>query len=215
MTEKTRPGTPSLVLASSSPYRRELMQRLQLPFTTASPDVDETPALNESAEALASRLAEAKALTLAHRFSHHLIVGCDQVAQGPDGTLLGKPGNRENARQQLHQFSGRSVRFFTGLCLHHSGIRETRHHLETYQVHFRDLNARNIEYYLDLEQPFDCAGSFRMEGLGIALFDRLEGRDPNTLIGLPLIALIDALAAFGVHVLAPGTFPEAPQGNAD
>lgn len=178
-----------LLLASSSPYRRELLQRLGLPFTTASPDIDESPAAGETADRLAIRLAEAKACALRSRFPQHWIIGSDQVACLPDGTLLHKPSNHEQAVRQLRQCSGRTVTFHTGLCLLDAGSGDRQLCCEPFMVHFRTLQPEEIENYLRREQPYDCAGSFRMEGLGIALFERLEGADPNSLIGLPLIAL--------------------------
>ncbi|MFL1484286.1 Maf family protein [Marinobacter sp. LN3S78] len=194
------PTTPPLVLASSSPWRRDLLARLGLPFECASPDIDETPAPGESAPTLVERLARGKAEALRDRYPRHLIIGSDQVAT-LDGAILGKPGSHEKACQQLALCSGRTVTFHTGLALHDSatGITDTLE--ETFRVHFRSLPGDTIERYLRIEQPYQCAGSFRMEGLGIVLFSRLEGRDPNTLIGLPLIALTDMLQRRGVDIL--------------
>lgn len=198
------PETPPLVLASSSPWRRELLSRLQLPFECASPDIDETPQPGETASALVQRLASGKAQALGSRFSQHLIIGSDQVA-ALDGTILGKPGNHDTACAQLARCSGRTVTFHTGLALHDSSTGDTDVTEETFRAHFRSLSDADIDRYLRLEQPYQCAGSFRMEGLGIVLFERLEGRDPNTLIGLPLIALTDLLAKRGVNILAQAT----------
>ncbi len=197
---------PPLVLASSSPWRKNLLQRLGLPFQCASPDVDESPLPGESASDLVERLARAKAEALADRFPQHLIIGSDQAAALDDSntgkTILGKPGNHQNACQQLARCSGRAVTFYTGLALHDSRSGHTTSLCEPFVVHFRTLSDQEIDQYLRIEQPYHCAGSFRMEGLGIVLFDRLEGRDPNTLVGLPLIALIDELRARGINVLA-------------
>lgn len=193
--------TPSLVLASSSPWRRELLARLGLPFECASPDIDEIPQRDEAAPALVERLARRKAQALAHQFPEHLIIGSDQVAT-LDGAILGKPGTHDRACEQLALCSGRIVTFHTGLALHSPADGTTDSLVETFRVHFRNLSDDTIDRYLRLEQPYGCAGSFRMEGLGIALFTRLEGRDPNTLIGLPLIALIDILQRHGVTVPA-------------
>lgn len=190
-----------LLLASSSPYRRELLQRLDLPFTCASPDIDESIQPGETAEGLAVRLARQKALALASSHPGHWIIGSDQVACLPDGSILNKPGDHEQAVRQLTRSSGQRVSFLTGLALADADTGTTQTHCERFQVHFRTLETREIEHYLRREQPYDCAGSFKMEGLGIALFESLEGRDPNSLIGLPLIALIDMLRAWGLNPL--------------
>lgn len=195
------PSSPTLVLASSSPWRRELLARLQVPFQWSAPDIDETPLAGETPSQLVKRLARGKARALAERYPNHLIIGSDQVAT-LDGDILGKPGNHSRAVAQLSRCSGRTVRFHTGLALHDSAADETDVIEETFLVHFRCLAPATIERYLRIEQPYQCAGSFRMEGLGIVLFDRLEGRDPNTLIGLPLIALTDLLQRRGLDILA-------------
>jgi MAF protein len=192
---------PSLLLASSSPYRKELLARLGLPFNSASPDIDETPAPGESAGQLALRLATDKARALAEQAPDTIIIGSDQVATLPDGTLLNKPGNHQKAREQLTLSSGKSVRFLTGLAVLDTRTGTLKTRCEPFEVHFRELFAEEIENYLHKEQPYDCAGSFKMEGLGIALFRKMEGQDPNSLIGLPLIALIDLLREFGINPL--------------
>lgn len=192
---------PPLLLASSSPYRRELMNRLALPFESASPDIDETPRPGETADQLARRLAESKARALTTQYPGHWIIGSDQVASLPDGTLLNKPGNHEQAVGQLSQSSGHTVLFLTGLTLLDARSGNIQNHCEPFSVHFRDLSSAEIEAYLRKEQPYDCAGSFRMEGLGITLFSRMDGRDPNSLIGLPLIALNDMLRSWGRNPL--------------
>lgn len=191
-----------LLLASSSPYRKALLERLKLPFTCASPDIDETPRTGEDAETLAVRLAEEKAEALSERYPGHLIIGSDQVAQLPDGTLLAKPGNHATACNQLTACSGQTVIFQTGLALTDADTGTTWSVCEPFKVHFRELDDETIDQYLSVEQPYDCAGSFRMEGLGIALFRSFEGRDPNSLIGLPLIALIDLLREQQVNPIA-------------
>lgn len=196
--------TKPLLLASSSPYRKALLERLALPFTTASPDIDETPRPGESAEDLALRLAESKARTLAAQHPGHWIIGSDQVACLPDGTLLHKPGNHAQAIQQLRLSSGHRVVFLTGLCLLDADSGECQLICEPFTAHFRTLSDEEIESYLNREQPYDCAGSFKMEGLGITLFDRLEGRDPNSLVGLPLIALNGMLRNWGYNPLLEG-----------
>lgn len=198
---------PRLVLASTSPYRRALLGRLGLTFTTASPEVDETGASDEPAEALVTRLAEAKARAVAPTHPEALIIGSDQVAV-IDGRVLGKPGNREAAIAQLERASGKMATFYTGLCLFNAATGRARTVNEPFRVHFRNLTPDQIAGYVDLEKPYDCAGSFKSEGLGIALFARLDGDDPNALIGLPLIRLVELLQAEGLDVLT-GAEPPA------
>lgn len=189
----------SILLASSSAYRRELLGRLRLPFECATPDVDESPRPGESGPALARRLAQAKAESLSNRYPNHLIIGSDQVAVLGD-RLIGKPGSFERARDQLRAASGRSVSFMTGLCLHNSHTGHSQVDCVPFTVHFRELSDERIERYLLAEQPYDCAGSFKCEGLGICLFRRTEGDDITSLVGLPLIRLVDMLAAEDVVI---------------
>ena len=189
-----------IVLASSSVYRRALLQKLELPFSWASPDIDESARPGESAGALVERLARAKAQALAGSYPQHLIIGSDQVAC-LDGQILGKPGNRDKAQRQLRAASGRRVEFLTGLCVLDSTSGVCHSLVETFAVVFRPLDDAVIARYLERERPYDCAGSFKSEGLGIALFERLEGDDPNALIGLPLIRLVDLLSRFDVAVI--------------
>lgn len=191
---------PSIVLASSSVYRRALLTKLGLPFEWGNPAIDETAQPGESAPALVERLARAKATALAARYPAHLIIGSDQVAC-LDGNILGKPGDRVRAQAQLRAASGRRVEFLTGLCLLDSASGTTTSLVEPFAVVFRQLQEAEIERYLEREQPYDCAGSFKSEGLGIALFERLEGDDPNALVGLPLIRLVTLLAGAGVAVI--------------
>lgn len=193
--------TRPLVLASSSPYRRSLLERLGLPFECASPDIDETPLADEPPTQLAIRLAESKAKALGGQFGHHWIIGSDQTAALPDGTLLSKPGNHERAVEQLSRCSGQHITFHTGLALYDSADGTMASVCETFSATFRTLTDEEIHRYLIREQPYDCAGSFKMEGLGISLFTALEGRDPNTLVGLPLIALTDMLREWGLNPL--------------
>ncbi len=188
-----------LVLASTSPFRRELLEKLGLPFSTAAPDVDESRREGESPVELVQRLAEAKARAVAERFPRALIIGSDQVAC-VDGEILGKPGNRENAITQLASMAGKTVEFRTGLCLYNSAEDRLQVLCEPFLVHFRSLNAGQIERYVDHEQPFNCAGSFKSEGMGITLFRKLEGDDPNALVGLPLIRLVEMLANEGIEL---------------
>ncbi|HHB11729.1 MAG TPA: septum formation inhibitor Maf [Chromatiales bacterium] len=191
----------TLVLASSSPYRRALLQRLGVAFRTARPEVDETPLPGEPPAALVRRLAEAKARALAERFPEALIIGSDQCAVTDESRILGKPGDFEHAYAQLRALSGRSVRFLTGLCLLEASTGTVQLDVVPFLVEFRHLSDAQIRRYLQRERPFDCAGSFRSEGLGIALFRRMQGDDPNALIGLPLIRLVDMLEAAGQPVL--------------
>lgn len=192
---------PPLLLASSSAYRRQCLSSLGVPFESASPDVDETRLENESAEDLVRRLAENKARALRGCYPSHLIIGSDQVAVTGDGAILTKPGSEARAFEQLGQCRGARVRFLTGLCLLNGATGQAFVTVEPFGVLFRDLADEDLHRYLRAEQPFDCAGSFKMEGLGIVLFERLEGRDPNALIGLPLIALEDGLRSFGMSLL--------------
>lgn len=189
----------SLVLASSSPYRRELLNRLRQPFEWAAPSIDEARRPDESAEALVRRLAREKAQALAGRFASHLIIGSDQVAV-LDGRILGKPHDYQRAHAQLSAASGRSVSFLTGLALLDSRDGSCQVDCVPYTVHFRTLSAEQIERYLKAEEPYDCAGSFKAEGLGISLFRSTEGADVNSLIGLPLIRLVEMLDVAGVQV---------------
>ncbi len=144
----------------------------------------------------------AKASALQAQFSRHWVIGSDQTAAGPDGVPINKPGDYETARDQLRRCNGRAITFYTGLALLDTGTRRLDQLCESFVVHFRTLSDQDIHHYLETEQPYDCAGSFKMEGLGIGLFSRLEGRDPNTLIGLPLIALNALLRARGLDVLS-------------
>jgi septum formation protein len=188
---------PPLILASTSPYRRVLLERLGLAFTAAAPYVDETRRPGEPPQVLVLRLAEAKARAVAETHPGALIIGSDQVAC-LDDAVLGKPGDRDSAIAQLERASGRCVLFQTGLCLLDAARGQAQTLVEPFRVHFRRLTRAQIEGYVDRERPFDCAGSFKSEGLGIALFERLDGEDPNALIGLPLIRLIPLLESAGI-----------------
>ena len=189
-----------LVLASSSPYRRQLLEKLGLPFETISPEIDESVQPGETPQALVARLAELKARTAASRYPDALIIGSDQVAV-LDNTIIGKPGSHENAVRQLQAASGKKIIFYTGLCLLNSRTGKTQTEAIPYTVVFRQLSRQQIENYLKKEQPYNCAGSFKSEGLGIALFERFEGEDPNTLIGLPLIRLTDMLEQEAINIV--------------
>ncbi|MDM7858002.1 Maf family protein [Thiopseudomonas acetoxidans] len=188
-----------LVLASSSVYRRELLQRLQLPFTSCSPNIDERPLADETPQMLVQRLAVAKARALRAQFLQHLIIGSDQVAV-LDGQILSKPGTAAAAIAQLTAASGRSVTFYTGLCLLDSASGTIEVDCVPFTVHFRTLSPEQVSRYIEREQPLDCAGSFKSEGLGISLFRATEGEDATSLIGLPLIRLCDMLSKAGIII---------------
>ncbi|MFT4249314.1 MAG: Maf family nucleotide pyrophosphatase [Pseudomonas sp.] len=183
-----------LVLASTSPYRRQLLERLRLPFETARPEVDETARPGEAPDALATRLAAAKARAIAAHRDDACVIGSDQVA-GLDGVPLGKPGNAANACAQLAAMSGRSVRFLTALHLMAPGWERSM--LDVTEVRFRSLSSDEISRYVQAESPLDCAGSFKCEGLGISLFEAIRADDPTALVGLPLIALAGLLREAG------------------
>ncbi|RDI36672.1 Maf family protein [Aquicella lusitana] len=193
---QNKSSSPLLVLSSSSPARHALLARLQIPFSIASPDVDETPLPGEPVIAMVERLAEAKAKKSAQQFPDALIIGCDQVGTLDDHVLT-KPLSYENAVRQLSLISGRRVRFFTGICLFNAKTLQLQRSVEHYDVFFRRLSEGMIENYLQKEKPLHCAGSFQIEGLGISLISRLQGDDYTTLIGLPLIRLTDMLNKAG------------------
>jgi septum formation protein len=186
----------SLVLASTSPFRRELLTRLGIGFATAAPEVDETPRRGETPDALVRRLSEAKARAVGET-CRGLIIGSDQVATtGSD--ILGKPGTHERAVAQLQHLSGKTITFHTGLCLLNTESGELQLDVVPFRVVFRQLDDERIERYLQHDRPYNCAGSFKSEGLGITLFERMQGDDPTALIGLPLIRLTTMLARAGM-----------------
>lgn len=189
-----------LILASSSPFRKEVLSRLGIPFDTVSPDADESMLADELPSKLVVRLAKLKAEAVANDYPDALIIGSDQVA-ALDGNILGKPGDHENAVRQLEQASGRNVMFYTGLCLLNSKTGISQSDYSIFTVTFRKLTADQIENYLQKEKPYNCAGSFKSEALGSALFETLDGKDPTSLIGLPLIKLIRMLENEGVRVI--------------
>jgi len=193
------PNRP-LILASSSVYRRELLGRLRLPFTCISPDIDETPDQDEPPEAVALRLAQAKARAVAVAHPNALVIGSDQVAD-LHGKPLGKPGTHDKAVQQLRALSGQRVLFHTALCLLDAASGSLQLRNVPTAVSFRTLSEAQIECYLQLEQPYDCAGSAKIESLGVALVDKIESDDPTALIGLPLMALVSMLKKVGIEVL--------------
>ena len=191
---------PPLYLASTSPYRQQLLAKLTPNFIAVKPETDETPKPAEDASTLVQRLARAKAQAVAATLNEGLIIGSDQVAVF-NGQIIGKPHTRDNAIAQLTQFSGHSVTFLTGLALLNAATGNCQLTVEPFTVCFRHLTAAEIIAYVEREQPLDCAGSFKSEGLGISLFSALRGDDPNSLIGLPLIKLLHLLRNEGINLL--------------
>ena len=188
-----------LILASTSPYRKRLLERLQIPFNCVAPEVDESPLPGEPPEALAERLARAKAQAVSSLQPGALVVGSDQVAS-LDGRCIGKPGGFDAAAQQLQDSSGRIVQFYTGVALAGPDGETCRSRVEVFKVTFRQLTEAEIAAYLQKEAPYDCAGSFKCEGLGIALFEKMIGDDPTSLEGLPLIATCGLLRDAGIYL---------------
>ena len=189
-----------LILASTSIYRRELLERLHIPFQTAAPEVDETPLPGESAEQTSRRLAQEKALAVSQSHPDAMIIGSDQVAL-LEGQQIGKPLTHDNAVLQLRSMRGKTVIFYTALALLNARTREMQTEVAENRVSFRDVSDVEIENYLLKEQPYHCAGSAKSEGLGIALISRMEGDDPNALVGLPLILLVGMLKNQSFHIL--------------
>ena len=191
---------PPLVLASSSLIRKRVLAKIGIEFTAISPNIDESQWPEEAPEALVQRLSEEKARKVARQFSNHLVIGSDQVAV-VNNEIVGKPSNRAQAIKQLEAASGRTVSLYTGVALLNSGTGRIQVDVLPYRVQFRKLTRAVIENYIDRDQPYDCGGSLRSEGLGIALLSKFEGEDPNILLGLPLIRLIDMLAEESVFPL--------------
>ena len=191
--------TQGIVLASSSIYRRTILERTGLEFNTASPDIDETPHAGESPENLVTRLAKEKAGALTNQHPDALLIGSDQVAD-LNGSIVGKPSDFDAAFEQLTKASGNKVTLVTSVALLNSRTGNLQCGVDRFEVTFRKLNSRQISNYIEQEQPYDCCGSLRAEGPGIALLERLHGDDPNTLIGLPLIQLIGMLESEGVTI---------------
>lgn len=189
----------TLVLGSSSPFRKDLLERLMVPFETANPDIDESPLHNESPIELVERLAIEKAKAVAKDYPEALVIGSDQVALHGD-EIVGKPHTHERAIEQLKTASGNEIKLYTGLALLNSETGSLQSEVIPFTVHFKTLSERVIESYLRKEQPYNCAGSVKSEGLGIALLERFEGDDPNTLIGLPLIRLVTMLENEGFTI---------------
>lgn len=192
-----------IVLASTSPYRKQLLQQLQLPFVAASPVFEEELDQGIAPEVLVRHLALQKALSLVRHFPDALIIGADQVFVDPRKRILGKPGTFEQACHQLQGMAGSSHAFYTGIAVVDSASGKSAVDHDVFRVTLRALSDEQIHAYLERERPFDCAGSFRIEGLGIALMERMEGDDYTCLIGLPLIRLTQLLGRFGIDVLAP------------
>jgi len=196
---KPSSATPRLVLASTSQFRRQLLERFGAPFTVAAPDVDETALPSENAIDLVNRLARAKADVIAARHPHSLVIGSDQVAlQGRE--ILGKPGTVERCIEQLRACSGQRVTFSTAVHIVRTDSGSNESHLDTTTVHFRRLDDDEIRRYVDREKPLQCAGGFKVEGLGISLFERIESQDPTALIGLPLIWVASSLRRLGLAI---------------
>ena len=193
------PSAPEILLASSSPYRRGLLDRFLAEFEAVSPDVDETNNEGLAPHELARHLARAKAEAVSASSRNALIIGADQLAV-LDGHVLGKPGSHQKAVEQLLAASGKSVTFLTAVCMLDPVTRKRYEHTDETVVHFREFDRRLAEAYLRLDEPYDCAGSFKSEGMGITLFSKLEGDDPNTLIGLPLIRLVEMLGNEGLEL---------------
>jgi len=197
---------PALILASTSRYRRQLLERLRLPFAVRAPQVDETPLAGEAPAALAERLALAKAEAVAALHPHAVVIGSDQVAD-LDGVPIGKPGDHARAVQQLLAMSGRSVLFHTAVAVRRADTGYARVLVAPVRVRFRQLAASEIEHYLRAEQPYDCAGSAKAETLGIALLEAIDSDDPTALIGLPLIRTCTLLREAGLHPLGDQEIP--------
>ena len=189
-----------LILASTSPFRKEILNKLGVAFDTESPHTDEQALSNETPQALVERLSIAKAKAVADKNKNALVIGSDQVSV-INNEIIGKPHTHENAVKQLQNASGKTVTFYTGLCLYNTATQQFQSDVVPFNVVFRKLSDEQIESYLKKEEPYNCAGSFKSEALGIVLFEKLEGDDPNTLMGLPLIRLVKMLEKEGFSIL--------------
>ncbi len=189
-----------LILASTSPFRKAILDKLGIDFDTASPETDESVLKNETPQQLVERLSIAKAKAIADKVSDALVIGSDQVSV-LNGKIIGKPHTHDNAVKQLQNASGKTVTFYTGLCLYNSATHQYQSEVVPFNVVFRELSEQQIESYLKKEEPYNCAGSFKSEALGIILFEKLEGEDPNTLMGLPLIRLVKMLEKENLSIL--------------
>ncbi|TDO96882.1 Maf family protein [Marinomonas balearica] len=203
---------PAIILGSSSPYRKALLERLGIPFTTQSPDIDETPQSHESISDYVLRMSQEKAKTIFNncKIPNALIITSDQSAtlsstksnkEATHDQIIGKPHTIENAQKQLESFSSNKVVFYTSVSITCTRTHETKSKVTQYSVHFKKLSSEEISRYISIEKPLDCAGSFKCEGLGVRLFDKMEGEDPTSLEGLPLIAICDLLCHFGADPL--------------
>lgn len=190
----------TLVLASSSKPRKSLLDRLQVAYISCSPDIDESPKANETTKELVLRLAIEKAQAVAPKFPNALIIGCDQTAEY-EGEQLNKPHTFEVAVEQLKNVSGKKVQFITGLCMLNTTTGKFQQHIEITDTYFKTLTLSQIEHYLHIEQPYECCGSIKSEGLGIALVEKIVSNDPTSLVGMPMIALIKMLANQGFNIL--------------
>ena len=190
----------NLILASTSPFRKAILNKLGVTFDTLSPEADETALDNETPQQLVERLSIAKAKAVADKVNDALVIGSDQVSV-INGEIIGKPHTHENAVKQLQNASGKTVTFYTGLCLYNSTTQQYQSEVVPFNVVFRTLSDSQIENYLKKEEPYNCAGSFKSEALGIVLFEKLEGEDPNTLMGLPLIRLVKMLEKENFSIL--------------
>lgn len=195
--------TRSLILASTSPYRQQLLQQLRLPFTAAAPRGEEFLDQTIAPELLVKHLALQKATSLRDAYDDALIIGSDQVFVNPRGTIIGKPGSAAAARRQLQAMSGKTHRFYTGIALYDCLSKRSLTEYVSYSVTLRELSPEQIAYYIEQENPIDCAGSFKIEGLGISLMAKMSGEDYTSLIGLPLVRLTSMLQEFGVDPLSP------------
>ncbi|WP_321324202.1 nucleoside triphosphate pyrophosphatase [Thiomicrorhabdus sp.] len=187
---------PQVVLGSTSPFRKQLLDKLHIPFIQDAPEIDETPLKTETPKEMVLRLAHEKAKVFKDKYPQHIIISSDQCAVF-NNQPIGKPHTVENAIQQLTSFSNHQITFFTGLVVSNTQTGKTYEYLDTTIVHFRDLSKEVIRNYIEIEQPLKCAGSFKSEGLGVALFKQIDSRDPNALIGLPLMALTDIFYEMG------------------
>lgn len=194
---KTQPNSmPPVILGSTSPFRKILLEKLHLPFTQDKPEIDESPLATETPKEMVVRLAKNKAQVFRNKYPNHIIIASDQSALF-NGKPIGKPKDRTTAIQQLSQFSKQKITFYTAMTVLNTASNQEFHHLDCTGVYFRALSQEVIENYLDIEQPYNCAGSFKSEGLGITLFEKIDSRDPNALIGLPLMALTDIFYEMG------------------
>ena len=196
LSDQNTNNMPTIILGSTSIFRKALLNKLNLSFVQDKPNIDETPIANEQPEAMVQRLAKQKAAVFTQKYPEHIIISSDQTAVF-NNQALGKPLNREKAIEQLSNFSGNQVDFYTAMVVINTSTDEQYEHCDTTTVFFRELSEEVITHYIDIEQPFNCAGSFKSEGLGITLFKKIESQDPNALVGLPLIALTDIFYKMG------------------